>query len=107
VTVTCTYHCGSCGTHFHSLNAFDAHRQGDHATNDPETGRHCVHPWDLLDKKGNAVLVSLTEEGICRIYEEKAGQTIWTIAKDLVRARERYGRTEAARSSEDPREVSF
>jgi hypothetical protein len=82
-TTTCTYHCGACGLHFHSLNAFDAHRQG--ASNDPETGRHCVHPYDMDGR-----LTTLTEEGECRVYENadpahrgegiQHNVTIWTTA---------------------------
>lgn len=78
-TVTCTYHCGSCGLHFHALEAFDAHRKGDYASNDPEVGRHCVHPFDLDGR-----LVVLTDAGECRMYDDGSGlrvkrlETIWT-----------------------------
>jgi hypothetical protein len=83
-TTTCTYHCGSCGLHFHSLNAFDAHREGDYASSDPKTGRHCVHPLDLDGK-----LAALTEHGECRIGGNgtNAGITVWTHAGDLARMR--------------------
>jgi hypothetical protein len=79
---TCTYHCQSCGTHFHSLEAFDAHRQGDHASNDPELGRHCVHPFDLAGR-----LTPLTEDGECRIShgDVKRGVTIWATARQIGR----------------------
>jgi hypothetical protein len=74
--------------HFHSLNAFDAHRKGDYASNDAEIGRHCEHPLDL-----NGVLAALTDQGECRMYDDgsrsriKAGITIWTHAGDLARFR--------------------
>lgn len=90
ITTCCTSHCSACGLHFHSLHAFDAHRQGDYASNDPELGRHCVHPFDLDGK-----LVVLTEAGECRMYDDgrggavSAGVTIWTHGRDLTRMRER------------------
>jgi hypothetical protein len=34
----CRYHCRSCGGHFASLHAFDAHRSG------PATDRRCTYP---------------------------------------------------------------
>jgi hypothetical protein len=88
-TTTCTFHCATCGLHFHSLNAFDAHRKGDYASNDPELGRHCEHPLDL-----NGVLAALTDQGECRISGAKHGGsrvkarvTVWTHAADLARLR--------------------
>ena len=81
MSTTCTYHCTSCGCHFHSLKAFDAHRQGDHASNDPELGRHCVHPLDLVDKEGAMRLEALTEYGVCNVYPPYPRDvTIWTHA---------------------------
>ena len=78
--VTCTYHCGSCHRHFHSLMAFDAHRIGDHASNDPETRRRCESPLDILDKEGEMRLEKLTETGVCRVYEAaEAPVTVWTM----------------------------
>lgn len=79
----CTNHCSACGLHFHSLNAFDAHRKGDYAT-----GRHCEHPDDL-----NGELVALSEDGECRMYDDGSGNriergvVIWTHGKDLARLR--------------------
>jgi hypothetical protein len=55
------------------------HWQGDHASNDPDIGRHCVHPWDLDGR-----LSVLTEDGECRMYDDgsgvgvKRGVTVWT-----------------------------
>jgi hypothetical protein len=70
----CTYHCGACHMHFHSLRSFDAHR----------TGRHCTHPHDHPDGK----FALLTETGICRMYAETAYDvSIWTLRADLDRAR--------------------
>jgi hypothetical protein len=90
-TVTCTNHCGSCGLHFHSVKAFDAHRQGDFASNDPVLGRHCVHPLDMDGR-----LVALTGDGVCRMYEDasRPGEgvqrqvTIWTLAGFEERSRQ-------------------
>ena len=75
--VTCTYHCSACGCHFHSLEAFDAQRLGDFATNDPETGRRCVHPFELDNR-----LAALAENGECRTYADlKRGVTVWTTTR--------------------------
>lgn len=82
--MTCTYHCSSCGLCFHSLNAFDAHRVGDFGSDDPETGRRCLHPLDL---DGRLVALGVGE---CRVYAEvKRGRTIWTHGGDLARMRRR------------------
>jgi len=56
--VICTVHCAACGSHFHSLESFDLHRAGDHAT-----GRHCVNPDDC-DR-----LAIATTEGACRLVQ--------------------------------------
>jgi hypothetical protein len=56
--VTCTSHCSACGSHFHSLESFDLHRAGDHAT-----GRHCVNPDDC-----NRLAIATTE-GVCRLVQ--------------------------------------
>lgn len=85
MTTTCTYHCSRCRAHFHSLEAFDAHRQGDFNSNDLETGRQCVHPLDLLDADGRQRLSTLTRDGECRMYDDGSGTriqrqvTIWTL----------------------------
>jgi hypothetical protein len=73
----CTNHCGACGLHFHSLAAFDAHRQGDYAKpTGTEEGRHCVHPFDMDGR-----LVAITEYGVCKMYAEpQIGITVWTLA---------------------------
>lgn len=93
MTTTCTYHCGRCGLHFHSLKAFDAHRQGDHAKPaGSEEGRHCVHPLDMDGR-----LVVLTENGTCRIRPPERGGgtpvTVWTYGGDMDRIRAHHGRT--------------
>jgi hypothetical protein len=54
--VTCTFHCSECQAHFHSLEAFDLHRAGDHAS-----GRVCLEP-DECDR-----LVVATADGACRL----------------------------------------
>jgi hypothetical protein len=73
----CTYHCGACDRHFHSLAAFDLHRQGDHGSNDPELGRHCCDPLDVLDKDGCMRLELWTEQGFCDIRRPRDGVRIW------------------------------
>jgi hypothetical protein len=54
--MTCTFHCAACGSHFHSLEGFDRHRSGDHATR-----RFCLDPDDV-DR-----LVVATTDGVCRL----------------------------------------
>jgi hypothetical protein len=83
----CTYHCGHCHRHFRSLGAFDAHRQGDYASSDPELGRHCVSPLELDGK-----LTAITESGTCRMYEGRTerGVTVWSVAGDLARIRRHF-----------------
>ena len=66
--MTSTFHCSACGAHFHSLEAFDLHRAGDHAA-----GRFCLDP-DECER-----LVVATEEGVCRLVRgvaELRGVTI-------------------------------
>jgi hypothetical protein len=79
----CAYHCGACGLHFRSLEAFDMHRQGDFA--EPprtEEGRHCAHPFDMDGR-----LVAITEDGVCRMYaEHERGVTVWSTARSRDRA---------------------
>jgi hypothetical protein len=54
----CTFHCASCGSHFHSLEAFDLHRAGEHATQ-----RVCLDPDDF------DTLVVATTGGVCRLVQ--------------------------------------
>ena len=95
-TVCCTNHCRACGgedgTHFHSVAAFDAHRTGDHASNDPETRRRCLHPIEVLDKSGESRFVALTRSGVCShgFGGDIAGVTVWTLREGLERARDRW-----------------
>jgi hypothetical protein len=84
--VHCAYHCATCRLHFHSLRAFDAHREGDYRSNDPELGRHCVHP---LDKDGDP-FVKLTTEGICTMREPVDGITVYTLAAALEATRKAW-----------------
>jgi hypothetical protein len=85
-TTTCTHHCSACNQHFHSVEAFDAHRVGDFASKGPEDARRCEHPLDLSGK-----LVPLTVDGECRLGDAgcaECGAVIWTTA--------RYGRAAGA-----------
>jgi hypothetical protein len=91
-SITCTYHCSGCGRHFHSLAAFDLHRVGDFASNDPETRRRCEAPIDLVDEHGEMRLTSLTERGLCRSCEAaEAPVTVWTMKGARERARQAWG----------------
>jgi hypothetical protein len=80
--VRCTNHCSACRGHFHSLEAFDAHRVGDFKSTDPETRRRCAHPLDLRDADGEMRLLAITESGECAMYSEvQHGVTIWSSAR--------------------------
>lgn len=94
----CTSHCSRCQRHFHSVAAFDAHRIGSYASNDPETGRRCAHPIDLGEK-----FTALTNDGICSMYAEPiSGVTVWTLAIDLLRVRKAF--SQLPRTSDHPAE---
>jgi hypothetical protein len=86
----CTNHCASCGLHFHSVSAFDAHRVG--SFSDPEDPRRCEHPIDMVDKSGQLRCVELSTDGVCAVYPlaEQQGVTIWTLRAGLEAARERW-----------------
>lgn len=85
--VTCRFHCGGCGGHFSSLNAFDVHRVGDHGAGD----RYCLEPLD--DRR----FAKLSENGVCTMYAvERVNVAVWTLAADLHRARGRSGGSERA-----------
>jgi hypothetical protein len=80
--VLCRCHCSSCGGHFASLDAFDAHRRG--RFGDPHGsagGRHCAPVPDLVD---DADFESVA--GICRIYDEEGPALIWRRAGSADRA---------------------
>jgi hypothetical protein len=96
--ITCTYHCATCDRHFHSLEAFDAHRAG------PWEARVCLDPEvddgsGLLDGSGQPIkprrFAALTRDGECRLtYADGrmlrlAPVTIWVLAGSLERARRR------------------
>lgn len=78
----CTDHCSSCGSHFHSTEAFDSHREGDY-----ETGRYCVEPEDVTrETKDGRVVPALEvarEDGRCDIGGGGAriGVRIWRRAR--------------------------
>ena len=82
MSTTCTNHCGQCGRHFHSLEAFDLHHEHD------ETGWPvCLGPVDLKDRDGRERLALLTDEGECRMYADvKTKVAIWTLPRNLTRA---------------------
>jgi hypothetical protein len=95
-TTTCTYHCSACGLHFHSLEAFDAHRTGAHS--EPvgsEGGRRCLDPVELDGR-----LVMLSDAGECRTYPNDVKRTaaIWTVAGKLARMRDLRGSQRSAQA---------
>jgi hypothetical protein len=78
---TCQYHCGGCGRHFASLEAFDLHRRGDH-----DAGRYCVHPVDLEGDSPRTRLVAKTKHGKCDIGREALhGVWIWQVERDAMK----------------------
>jgi hypothetical protein len=92
--MTCTNHCSKCSRHFHSLEAFDAHRTGDYSSNDPEIGRRCLSPIEVVDTDGNPRMVELSELGECRMYHDvERPVTIWTLARNVERAVVRFHKT--------------
>jgi hypothetical protein len=94
---TCTHHCGNCGLHFHSLEAFDKHRTGDHgAPNGSVRGRRCIHPLDM----DGSPLVAVSEIGECRIGPVlRRPVTIWTSAR-AVRASTYFNAPQRSRQAE-------
>jgi hypothetical protein len=73
----CRCHCRSCGGHFTSLAAFDAHR--------PKNSGLCEWPSDapLTERTGNCNITSETFTGIS-LYEHKKAQD----ARDYFRSDE-------------------
>jgi hypothetical protein len=72
-TVFCRYHCVACGSHFASLEAFDLHRDGDHAGK-----RYCLVPDDCER------LAVASSAGVCRLTNPPAelkGVVIYTSAR--------------------------
>lgn len=64
-TLTCRYHCASCGRHFTSLTAFDRHRSGDYADH-----RFCLAPEHVnIDASDDGKPARLAVQGIgeCRL----------------------------------------
>lgn len=84
---TCTNHCGPCGRHFHSLAAFDIHKQ-----HDADGWPHCLDPLDLQDRDGRQRLEALTHAGRCEAYEPvRLGVTVWTTAGSRERLSRAFG----------------
>ena len=81
MTSTCSYHCRTCGAHFTSLEAFDAHREGPAGGN-----RTCSFPE-------SAELVELT--GTCKISDPTTPSVAVTIysTERAARARDYFGDT--------------
>jgi hypothetical protein len=69
------------------LEAFDAHRVGDYSSSDPEIGRHCLSPIEVVDTDGNPRMLALSETGECGMYREvERPVTVWTLARNVDRA---------------------
>jgi hypothetical protein len=69
-------HCRACGSHFTSLEAFDAHRTGSHA----ENTRVCLDPATVT---GTSAMTEVV--GACRIANGRDHQhhhvSIWQLAR--------------------------
>jgi hypothetical protein len=86
----CKYHCGECGRHFSSLDAFDLHKHHNAAG-----WPHCVDPVYVVDRKGTQRLEVASTDGQCNIYDRQVGVTIWTVAG----SRESFQRWQAKREA--------
>lgn len=81
--VRCRSHCPSCGAHFTSDGAFDAHRAGSHREGD----RHCLDPEPV---EGLRVV---TDSGRCEISRPHSeGIELWEHGRHVDAARRRSGR---------------
>jgi hypothetical protein len=72
----CTNHCATCGGHFSSLSAFDAHRRGNHQ----DGTRHC--DVDATNEQGEPLIVPKTENGSCDLKNGEpleSGATIYAL----------------------------
>jgi hypothetical protein len=56
----CRYHCAACGCHFTSLDAFDAHRDGE------DGKRWCDNPAHVV-RRGSGRRALLPNAGRCRL----------------------------------------
>ena len=92
-TVTCTYHCSNCDSHFSSLVAFDFHRRGDYSGPD---SRYCEEPMDLPR------LVALSERGRCDLQRplRTSPVAVWTMRAGLATARTHFASLRSTASPE-------
>src|SRR5215203_2845720 len=99
----CTNHCAACGAHFHSTAAFDMHRRDGECIeplDDPrfaaltETGKCELDsrvPYTPLDSGNAQVYPAGWRHGDPPMLRVAEPVTIWTDAKALERARQRFG----------------
>lgn len=69
----CRAHCRACGEHFASVEAFDAHRSGDHA----DGARFCIAPTSVANARSSRFDFKI---GTCTISDPSApsiGVQIW------------------------------
>lgn len=80
VTTYCQFHCRSCGAHFTSERAFDAHRAGSHR----ENTRHCIDPSTVTGRDAVTELI-----GTCRISDGRdhphEGVSVWMLTDSVNR----------------------
>lgn len=67
---TCVYHCRTCGGHFTSLRAFDAHREGPAGSD-----RACTYPdaAGLVERTGTCNIVNPASVGVT-IHEHPSAE---------------------------------
>ena len=80
---SCTHHCGSCGRHFSSLKAFDAHRVGEFEAKSTIEGRHCV---GLEFRESKVAKQFKARTGVCDLTKSSGrlhDQPIWGSSETL------------------------
>lgn len=82
MTRTCRSCCPACSPHFASLEAFDAHRIGDHRPSDRDAGRRCEGPAGLLDAAGACRFVVASTADECRMRGDVVSPVpLWALRK--------------------------
>ena len=85
----CRFHCASCGRHFTSLQAFDAHRDGDYAER-----RWCDNPAASRSKKGEPLFELVSDAAVCHntLAAVLRDVELWGMAGARERASAAFGR---------------
>jgi hypothetical protein len=64
----CRYHCRDCGSHFTSLEAFDAHHEGSGDTLVPCAWPELPAGWEWIEKSGVCKIADPTEPAVGGTY---------------------------------------